>query len=120
MQHFKANHFAAFHFAANQLRGLAQEIVTWGKTGGLGKKKKRHITQSARAELKEYLATVFNEPIAKDLKEEVKEYIKPGLSISSIDYAQLYENIALVERIIARYQEYKQEQEDEEIFLMLI
>lgn len=120
MQHFRANHFAAFHFASNQLRGLAQEIVAWGSTGGLGKKKKKHITQSTRAELKQYLATVFDEPIAKDLKEEVKEYIKPGLSVSSIDYAELSKNITLVERIIARYQEYKQEQEDEEIILMLI
>ena len=96
--------------------------VTWGKTGGIGKKKKEHVPQSARAELKEYLATVFDEPIAIDLKEEVAEYVKPsqGFSINSIDYGKLAQNVELVQSIIAKFQEIQQEQEDEALLLMLM
>ena len=108
----------------NALRQIASAITpsTWGQKGGIGKKKKEHIRQSARSELKEYLATVFDEPIAEDLKEEVKEYVKPsqGLSINSIDYGKLAQNVELVQRIMGRINEIQQEQEDEALLLMLM
>ena len=96
--------------------------VVWGARGGLGKKKKEHIRQSARAELKEYLASVFAEPVAEDLKEEIKEYVKPsqGLSVESIDYGKLSKNIELVQRIIEQVKGIQQEQEDEALLLMLM
>lgn len=96
--------------------------VQWGARGGIGKKKKEHIRQSARAELKEYLASVFADPVAEELKEEVKEYVKPsqGFSIESIDYGKLAKNVELVQSIIAKFKEIQQEQEDEALLLMLI
>lgn len=111
-------------FASRAFNQLTQIIVipsTWGEKGGVGKKKKEHIKQSARAELKEYLATVFDEPVAEELKEEVKEYVKPsqGFSVHSIDYKKLAQNIELAQRIIHKAREIQQEQEDEEILLML-
>ena len=106
----------------NALRKIVSAVTpsTWGQKGGLGKKKKEHIRQSARAELKEYLATVFDDPIAEDLKEEVKEYVKPsqGLSVNSIDYGKLAKDVELVQRIIDRFKEMQQEQEDEALILM--
>ena len=95
---------------------------TWGSKGGIGRKHKDHIKKSARAELKEYLATVFDEPIAQEFKEEVKEYVKPsqGFSIHSIDYKKLAQNIELAQRIIQKAQELQQEQEDEAVLLMLM
>jgi hypothetical protein len=111
-------------FPFNSIKKVVSAVVpyVWGKTGGIGKKKKEHLRQSARAELKEYLATVFDEPIAADLKEEVAEYVKPsqGLSINSIDYGKLAQNVELVQSIIAKFQEIQQEQEDEALLLMLI
>lgn len=113
--------------AARALNSLIQKIVIippsqWGSKGGIGKKHKEHIKKSARAELKEYLATVFDEPIAEDLKEEVKEYIKPsqGLSINSVDYGKLAQNVELVQQIINKFNEIQQEQEDEALLLMLM
>ena len=104
------------------LRSIVSAVTpsTWGQKGGLGKKKKEHIRQSARAELKEYLATVFDDPIAENLKEEVKEYVKPsqGLSVNSIDYGKLAKDVELVQRIIDRFKEMQQEQEDEALILM--
>ena len=95
---------------------------TWGQKGGIGRKHKDHIKKSQRAELKEYLATVFDEPVAEQLKEEVKEYVKPsqGLSVHSIDYGKLAKDMELVQRIIQKAQELQQEQEDEAILLMLM
>jgi len=95
---------------------------TWGQKGGIGRKHKESIKKSQRAELKEYLATVFDEPVAEELKEEVKEYVKPsqGLSVHSIDYGKLAKDIELVQRIIQKAQELQQEQEDEAILLMLM
>lgn len=108
----------------NSLLNLIQAVtpVQWGARGGLGKKKKEHIRQSARAELKEYLASVFAEPVAEDLKEEVKEYVKlsQGLSVESIDYGKLSKNIELVQRIIEQVKGIQQEQEDEALLLMLM
>jgi hypothetical protein len=108
--------------AFNSLGTKIEPIIAWGSRGGLGKKKKEHIRQSARAELKEYLASVFAEPIAEELKEEVKEYVKPsqGFSIESIDYGKLAKNVELVQSIIAKFQEIQQEQEDEALLLMLM
>lgn len=96
---------------------------TWGQKGGLGKKKKEeHLKKSHRADLKEYLATVFEEPVAQELKEEVKEYIKPKqeLSVATVNYSKLEKNIDLINRIIAKVQEIEQEQEDEAVLLMLM
>jgi len=113
-------------FASSAFNSLIQVVtptpVTWGQKGGLGKKKKEHVKLSARAELKEYLATVFDEPIAEDIKEEVAEYVKPsqGLSVNSIDYGKLSQNVELVERIMAQMRDMQQEQEDEALLLMLM
>ena len=95
---------------------------TWGQKGGIGKKRKEHIKKSARAEMQEHLETLFAEPVAQELKEEVKEYVKPsqGLSIHSIDYGKLARDTELMQRIIAKINEIQQEQEDEAILLMLM
>lgn len=112
-------------FASRAFNQLTQIIVTpstWGEKGGLGKKKKEHIKKSARAEMQEHLEALFAEPVAQELKEEVKEYVKPsqGFSVHSIDYGKLAQNIELVQRIIAKAQEIQQEQEDEALLLMLM
>ena len=114
--------------ASRALNALIQVVTptppgpTWGSKGGIGKKKKEHIKQSARAELKEYLATVFDEPVAQEFKEEVKEYVKPsqGMSVHSIDYGKLARDIELVQRIMQKAQEIRDEQEDEAVLLMLM
>ena len=114
--------------ASRAFNALVQVITpappgpVWGSKGGIGRKHKDHIKKSARAELKEYLATVFDEPIAQEFKEEVKEYVKPsqGLSVHSIDYGKLAKDIELVQRIISKAQEIQQEQEDEAVLLMLM
>lgn len=95
---------------------------TWGSKGGIGKKRKEHIKKSARAEMQEHLETLFAEPVAQELKEEVKEYVKPsqGFSVHSIDYGKLARDLDLVQRIINKAQELQQEQEDEAILLMLM
>jgi hypothetical protein len=109
--------------AFNSLPNIVTTIPsTWGQKGGIGKKHKDHVKKSQRAELKEYLATVFDEPIAADLKEEVKEYVKPskGLSVNSIDYGKLSQNVELVSRIMGKIKEIQDEQEDEALLLMLM
>ena len=113
--------------ASRALNALIQVVTptptpTWGSKGGIGKKKKEHIKKSARAELKEYLATVFDEPVAQEFKEEVKEYVKPsqGMSVHSIDYGKLARDIELVQRIMQKAQEIRDEQEDEAVLLMLM
>lgn len=94
---------------------------TWGQKGGIGKRKDK-IKKSARAEMQEHLETLFAEPVAQELKEEVKEYVKPsqGFSIHSIDYKKLAQNLELAQRIIQKARELQQEQEDEAILLMLM
>lgn len=94
----------------------------WGSKGGIGKKRKENIKKSQRAEMQEHLETLFAEPVAQELREEVKEYVKPsqGLSVHSIDYGKLAKDLELVQRIINKAQELRQEQEDEAILLMLI
>lgn len=118
-----------FHsFATTAFNSLKRAISTpsptptWGEKGGLGKKKKEHIKLSARAELKEYLASVFADPVAEDLKEEVAEYVKPsqGLSVNAIDYGKLAQNVELVQRIMSQINEIQREQEDEALLLMLM
>lgn len=113
--------------ASRAFNALVQVITpapapTWGQKGGIGKKRKEHIKKSARAEMQEHLETLFAEPVAQELKEEVKEYVKPsqGFSIHSIDYKKLAQNIELAQRIIQKAQELQQEQEDEAILLMLM
>lgn len=123
MQHFRANHFAAFHFAANQLRGLAQEIIAWGKTGGIGKHKwkKSHL-----AEVKESIKAILAEPASIDveIKEALKEYVKPEQKFTpiNIDVNRLLEDTSIVQMLLVRHREIQRqiEQEDEEILLMLI
>lgn len=115
-------------FAVTAFNALKRAVVPptppsqWGKTGGIGKKKKENIKLSARAELKEYLASVFADPVAEDLKEKVAEYVKPsqGLSVSSIDYGKLAQNVELVQRILDQMHAIQQEQEDEALLLMLM
>lgn len=118
-----------FHsFATTAFNSLKRAITTptptptWGAKGGLGKKKRENIKLSARAELKEYLASVFAEPVEVELKEEVAEYVKPsqGLSVNSIDYGRLAQDVELVERIMAKIKGIQQEQEDEALLLMLM
>lgn len=108
----------------NALRQIVASVTpsTWGQKGGIGKKKKEHVKLSARAELKEYLASVFAEPVEAELKEEIAEYVKPsqGLSVNSIDYGKLAQNVELVQRIMGRINEIQQEQEDEALLLMLM
>ena len=113
--------------ASRALNALIQAVnpnpaPTWGSKGGIGKKRKEHIKKSARAEMQEHIEQLFAEPVAQELKEEIKEYVKPsqGLSIHSIDYGKLAKDIELVQRIIAKAQEIQQEQEDEAVLLMLM
>lgn len=110
--------------AFNALIGAAVPAptpVTWGQKGGI-KKRKEEIKRSARAEMQEHLETLFADPVAQEIKEEVKQYIKPsqGFSIHSIDYGKLAHDAELMQRIIARAMELKQEQEDEALLLMLL
>jgi hypothetical protein len=118
---FRAFASSAFNSLINVVTPTPTPSV-WGEKGGLGKKKKEHIKLSARAELKQYLATVFDEPITEDIKQEVAEYVKPsqGLSVNSIDYGKLAQNVELVNKIMAKMQEMQQEQEDEALLLMLM
>jgi len=114
-------------FAVTAFNSLKQAISApkpnlWGSKGGIGKKKKEHLKLSGRAEIKEYLASVFADPVAQDLKEEVAEYVKPsqGFSVNSIDYGKLAQNVELVQRIMAKINEIQNEQEDEALLLMLM
>lgn len=117
-----------FHsFASTAFNSLLKKVIApspdvWGSKGGLGKKKKEHVKLSGRAEIKEYLASVFADPVAEDLKEEVAEYVKPsqGLSVNSIDYGRLAQNVELVQRIMQQIQAIQQEQEDEALLLTLM
>ena len=96
---------------------------TWGSKGGIGRKHKlKEIKKSTRAEIQEHLEHLFAEPVAQELKEEVKEYVKPsqGFSIHSIDYGKLARDIELVQRIMQKAQEIRDEQEDEAVLLMLM
>ena len=95
---------------------------TWGQKGGIGKKRKESIKKSARAEMQEHIEQLFAEPVAQELKEEVKEYVKPsqGFSIHSIDYGKLAKDLELVQRIMQKAQEIRDEQEDEAVLLMLM
>lgn len=108
--------------AFNSIGTKLEPIVSWGTRGGIGKKKKEHLKQSPRAEMKEYLANIFHEPVAKELKEEVKQYIRPDkrVSIRTVDYDKLSADIDLVQRIISKAQEIQQEQEDELLILMMV
>jgi 5'-deoxynucleotidase YfbR-like HD superfamily hydrolase len=114
--------------AARAFNSLIQKVVnptptpTWGSKGGIGKKRKEHIKKSARAEMQEHLEALFAEPVAQELKEEVKEYVKPsqGFSVHSIDYGKLARDIELVQRIMQKAQEIRDEQEDEAVLLMLM
>ena len=119
---FGFNAFAstAFNSLLNAVKSPTPNV--WGSKGGIGKKKKEHFKLSARAELKEYLASVFAEPVEAELKEEVAEYVKPsqGLSVNSIDYGKLAQNVELVQRIMGKINEIQQEQEDEALLLMLM
>ena len=80
--------FAALPFSAIKQYLSNVTPVVWGATGGLGKKKKEHVRQSARAELKKYLATVFDEPVAADLKEEVAEEVVAEVAAEATDAAE--------------------------------
>lgn len=113
-------------FATRAFNSLANAITppapVWGSKGGIGKKKKEHIRKSARAEMQDHVKELFAEPVAVELQQEVARYVKPsqGLSIHSIDYGKLAQDVELVQRIIDRYKEIQQEQEDEALILMFI
>ena len=119
---FGFNSFASTAFSSLLSAITPPSPSAWGSKGGLGKKKKEHIRKSARSEMQDHVKELFAEPIAADLREEVKEYVKPsqGLSIHSIDYGKLAQNVELVQRIIGRFNEIQQEQEDEALLLMLM
>jgi hypothetical protein len=72
--------------------------------------------------MQDHVKELFAEPVAEDLKQEVAKYVKPsqGLSIHSIDYGKLAQDVDLVQRIINRFREMQQEQEDEALLLMLM
>lgn len=119
---FGFNAFAVTAFNSLRQTISAPSPSVWGAKGGIGKKKKEHLKLSGRAEIKEYLASVFAEPVETELKEEVAEYVKPsqGLSVNSIDYGKLAQNVELVQRIMGRINEIQNEQEDEALLLMLM
>lgn len=113
--------------ASRALNALIQVVTpnpgpVWGSKGGIGKKRREHIKKSARAEMQEHIETLFAEPVAQELKEEVKEYVKPsqGFSVHSIDYGKLARDLDLVQRIIEKAREIEQEHEDEAVLLMLM
>lgn len=113
-------------FATKAFCSLANAVIpptpsTWGTKGGIGKKKE-HIRKSARAEMQDHVKELFAEPVAAELQQEVAKYVKPsqGLSIHSIDYGKLAQNVELVQRIVDRFKEHQQEQEDEALLLMLM
>ena len=114
-------------FASTAFNSLLKAITppspdVWGSRGGIGKKKKEHIRKSARAEMQDHVKELFAEPVAAELQEEVAKYVKPsqGLSIHSIDYGKLAQDAELVQRIIGRFREMQQEQEDEALILMFV
>jgi hypothetical protein len=93
----------------------------WGTKGGIGKKKKEHIAQSKRSEIKEYLATIFAEPVVEEeMLEALQPYAKEEVTPNAIDYDLLLNSVEMVQNIIARAQAIQQEHEDEEALLMLI
>jgi nucleotidyltransferase/DNA polymerase involved in DNA repair len=118
---FGFNSFASTAFSS-LIQAITPPSPAWGSKGGLGKKKKEHIRKSARAEMQDHVKELFAEPVAAELKEEVAKYVKPsqGLSIHSIDYGKLAQDAELVQRIIGRFKEMQQEQEDEALLLMLM
>jgi len=118
---FGFNPFASTPFSS-LLKAVVPPAPTWGTKGGLGRKKKEHIRKSARAEMQDHVKELFAEPVAAELQEEVAKYVKPsqGLSIHSIDYGKLAQDAELVQRIIGRFREMQQEQEDEALILMFV
>jgi hypothetical protein len=117
---FNAFAASAFNSLLNVISSPTPTPSTWGTTGGIGKK--RHIRKSARAEMQDHIKELFAEPVAAELKEEVAKYVKPsqGLSIHSIDYGKLAQDVELVQRIVDRFREMQQEQEDDALLLMLM
>jgi len=109
--------------AFNSLRKVVTSVTpyTWGQTGGVGKKKKGHIAQSKRSEIKEYLAAIFAEPVVEEeMLEALQPYAKEEVTPNAIDYDLLLNSVEMVQNIIARAQAIQQEHEDEELLLMLI
>jgi len=109
--------------AFNQLlKKVAVEPVVWGRKGGI-KKRNEEIKKSKRAEIQEHIKTLFEVPqVAEDIKDQLQGYVKPsqGLSPYSLDYGKLAQDLEIVQRIIAKANEIRQEQEDEAILLMLM
>lgn len=120
--------FGIGSFASRAFNQLLKKIavappVTWGKTGGIGKKRKDEIKKSQRAEMQEHVKTLLAVPeVVQDIKEELQGYVKPSQALSpySINYGKLIQDIEMVQRIIAKAEEIRQEQEDEAILLMLM
>ena len=116
-----------FHaFASAAFNSLLKAVtpptpVTWGKTGGIGKK--QSIKKSKRAEIQDAVRLVIDGPeIEEEMIEALQPYVKEKQSFSpfSIDYKRLASDMATVQKLMFMANEMKQEQEDEELLLMLL
>ena len=118
----------AFQRNAFQIIGsFVPPIVTPISKGGL--KKERIHNRSFKQTVKESLHELLDEPkVAEQVKEIVSEYSNSkNLSLSSIDFKLLSQNVQAAERIIALAQqihfeklEAQREMDDEEALLLLI
>ena len=118
----------AFQRNAFQIVGSVTPIPTITVTKG-GFKKERIHNRSFKQTVKESLHELLDEPkVIEQVKEIVAEYSNSkNLSLSSIDFKLLSQNVAAAERIIMLAQqlhyerlEAQREMEDEEAILLLI
>ena len=118
----------AFQRNAFQIVGAVTPIPTITVTKG-GFKKERIHNRSFKQTVKESLEELLGEPkVAEQVQEIVSEYSNSkNLSLSSIDFKLLSQNVAAAERIIMLAQqlhyerlEAQREMEDEEAILLLI
>jgi hypothetical protein len=122
---FQSNAFQsnAFQIVSN----VTPPPITIISKGGL--KKERTHNKSFKQTVKESLEELLGEPkVAEQVQEIVSEYSNSkNLSLSSIDFKLLSQNVAAAERIIMLAQqlhyerlEAQREMEDEEALLLLI
>jgi len=118
----------AFQRNAFQIVGAVTPSPTILVTKG-GLKKERIHNRSFKQSVKESLEELLGEPkVAEQVQEIVAEYSNSkNLSLSSIDFKLLSQNVAAAERIIMLAQqlhyerlEAQREMEDEEAILLLI
>jgi hypothetical protein len=122
---FQSNSFQRNAF---QIVGSVTPVPTVIVTKG-GFKKERIHNRSFKQTVKESLEELLGEPkVAEQVQEIVSEYSNSkNLSLSSIDFKLLSQNVAAAERIIMLAQqlhyerlEAQREMEDEEALLLLI